>query len=63
MGDTSPDLESTLADVAQISLAQLKSLDESILSRALLRLLEDADTPSETLAGFQSSILPYEPRY
>ena len=62
MHDTGPDLESTLADVARISLAQLESLDESVLSRALRRLLEDSDTPSEILAGFQSSILPYEPR-
>lgn len=62
MQDAGQDLESTLADVAQMSLTQLKSLDDSILSRALLRLMHDAEAPSETVAGFQSSVFPYEPK-
>jgi FXSXX-COOH protein len=62
MQDATPDLESTLADVTRISLAELKSLDDPILSRSLLRLIEDAEAPSEAIAGFQSSVLPYEPK-
>jgi FXSXX-COOH protein len=62
MKDAGTDLESTLADVARISLTQLKSLDDPILSRAFLRLIHDAEAPSEAVAGFQSSVLPYEPK-
>ncbi len=52
-------LQSTLADVSTLSLADLKSLDcvdDSVLGRSLRRLLEEADNPSEVVAGFQSSI-------
>jgi len=59
MEDSAPGLESTLADVSTLSLADLKSLDyvdDSVLGRSLRRLLEEADNPSEVVAGFQSSI-------
>jgi FXSXX-COOH protein len=56
MQNPAPDLESTLADVTAVSLAQLKSLDDSVLGRSLRRLLEEADHPAEAVAGFQSSV-------
>jgi FXSXX-COOH protein len=58
MQNTAPDLESMLADVTALSLAELKSLgglDDSVLGRSLRRLLEEADDPAEVVAGFQSS--------
>jgi FXSXX-COOH protein len=62
MPDTAQELESTLADVTRMPLAELKSLDDPILSRALLRLIEGAQGPTEAVAGFQSSVSPYEPK-
>jgi len=59
MQNPAPDLESTLADVTNLSLAELKSLDgldDSVLGRSLRRLLEEANNPAEVVAGFQSSI-------
>lgn len=59
MQDPSLDGEPLLADVTEISLADLKSLDhvvDSVLGRSLQRLLEEADNPADVVAGFQSSI-------
>jgi FXSXX-COOH protein len=59
MQNSAPDLESTLADVTALSLAELKSLpcaSDSVLGRSLHRLLEEADNPAEVVAGFQSRI-------
>lgn len=59
MQNSAPDLESTLADVTTLSLAELKSLhcaSDSILGRSLQRLLEEAEDPAEVVAGFQSRI-------
>lgn len=59
MENPAPGLESALADLSALSLADLKSLDhvdDSVLGRSLRRLLEEADNPSEVVAGFQSSI-------
>ena len=48
-----------LVDVSGLSLAELQSLDgeeDSVLARSLRRLLEEADSPAEVVAGFQSFI-------
>ena len=43
-----------LADVAQMSLADLLSTDHSVLANALRRLAEEADDPVETIAAFSN---------
>jgi len=58
MPNDASDVESALADLTRMSLAQLRVLDDSVLSRSLHRLLADADSPHEPVAGFQSSVLP-----
>lgn len=50
------DYATDLADIRDLSLADLVSIDNPILLDSLRRVLEDADGPQEIVAGFQSAI-------
>lgn len=47
---------SDLVDLAGFSLAEVCALPESVLGRSLLRILDEADSSGEPVAGFQSAI-------
>jgi FXSXX-COOH protein len=51
-----PEEEPALVDLTHISLRRLSMLGDSVLERSLQRLLAEADNPSESIAGFQSSV-------
>jgi FXSXX-COOH protein len=57
VGNVIPEEASTLVDLTQISLIQLRSLDDSVLGTAIRRLLEEVENPSEVIARFQSCVL------
>jgi FXSXX-COOH protein len=48
--------ESDLVDLSQVSLDDLRSRSDASLSRALRRILQEADRPQDAIAGFQSAI-------
>ena len=50
------DFEAELVDLTDISLLDLKSLDDSALSRSIRRLIAEAKNPKEAVAGFNSAI-------
>jgi FXSXX-COOH protein len=45
-----------LADVATLRLAELRTSDDSVLARALRRVLAEADRPRTAVAGWQSAV-------
>jgi FXSXX-COOH protein len=52
----SDDLSSTLVDLTDVRLADLRAIDGTALGSALRRILEEADRPQEVVAGFQSAL-------
>lgn len=54
-GDIAEELP-PLIDLTQVSLDQLRALDNPVLSASVRRILAEIDSPSEVIAGFQSSI-------
>lgn len=50
------DYTTDLADIEDLSLADLESLDSPVLLESLRRILGDADRPQDIVAGFQSAI-------
>jgi FXSXX-COOH protein len=48
--------ESALADLTNVPLARLRTLDNSVFVTSIRRLLAEVDDPPEAIAGFQSSI-------
>lgn len=47
---------SDLVDLTQMSLAELRSLDQSILGEALRRVAKEAEGSLDVVAGFQAAI-------
>jgi FXSXX-COOH protein len=50
------DLPSALIVLTEVSLADLRALDETVLGGALRRILNEADRPQDAHAGFQSAL-------
>ena len=50
------DVETLLVDLGQVSLTELRSLDQPILSDALHRVAEEAKNSVDVIAGFQAAI-------
>jgi FXSXX-COOH protein len=50
------DVATDLADLGQVSLSELRELDQPILSEALRRVVEDVENSSDAIAGFQAVI-------
>jgi FXSXX-COOH protein len=50
------DFETDLADLTQLPLSELRSLDHPILTNALRRVAEEAKDSSDAVAGFQAAI-------
>jgi FXSXX-COOH protein len=50
------DVATDLADLGQVSLSELRALDQPILSEALRRVVEDAKNSANAIAGFQAVI-------
>jgi FXSXX-COOH protein len=53
---SSDDLPSTLIDLTDTSLADLRALDPTVLGGALRRIWYEADHPEDAQAGFQSAL-------
>lgn len=49
-------LPSALIDLTDISLADLRALDRTVLGGALRRIFDSADHPEDAQAGFQSAL-------
>lgn len=49
-------LATDLADLNDLTLADLVSIDNPVLLDSLRRVLEETDGPQEIVAGFQSAI-------
>jgi len=56
MTEAPPEYESELPDLSQVPLSELATLDDSVLSHAVRRLLQEADRRHDVVAGFNSSI-------
>lgn len=56
MADATEDVATDLVDLSQVSLTELRSLDQPILSDALRRLAEEAKNSVDAIAGFQAAI-------
>lgn len=57
MGDTAcGDQQSSLLDVSRLSLADVRTLDDTAIAHSLRRLLEEVDEPRDAVAGWQSAI-------
>ena len=56
MMDATEDVATDLVDLSQMSLNELRSLDQPILSDALRRVVEEAKNSVEAIAGFQAVI-------
>jgi len=54
--DATEDVATDLVDLSQMSLNELRSLDQPILSDALRRVVEEAKNSVEAIAGFQAVI-------
>ena len=50
------DFVSDIIDLTQMSLAELRSLDQSILGEALRRVAKEAENSVDVIAGFQAAI-------
>jgi FXSXX-COOH protein len=48
------ELQTELIDVTAVDLADFRLLDDSVLVGCLRRVLREAESPGDTLAGFQS---------
>ena len=56
MADANDDVATDLVDLGQVSLTELRSLDQPILSDALRRVAEEARSSVDSVAGFQAAI-------
>lgn len=56
MADATEDVSTDLVDLGQVSLSDLLSLDQPILSDALRRVVEEAKNSIDVIAGFQAVI-------
>lgn len=56
MADATEDVATDLVDLGQVSLSELRSLDQSVLSDALRRVVEEANNSVDAIAGFQAVI-------
>lgn len=56
MADTTEDVATSLIDLGQVSLSELRSLDHPILSDALRWVVEEAKNSVDAFAGFQAAI-------
>lgn len=56
MGDYDLDIESDLVDLRGLDLGALPALHDSVLARAIRRVLHAAENPDEATLGFQQSI-------
>jgi FXSXX-COOH protein len=54
--DATEDVATDLIDLGQVSLSELRSLDQPILSDALRRVVEEAKNSVDAIAGFQAAI-------
>jgi FXSXX-COOH protein len=50
------DFETELVDLRDILLLDLKSLEDSVLSRSIRRIIAEAKNPREAVAGFNAAI-------
>jgi FXSXX-COOH protein len=55
-GEVDDGFESDLVDLTGVNLADLPDLDNPVLAATLRRIRDEADNPSEAVAGFQSSL-------
>jgi FXSXX-COOH protein len=56
MAGSDDEIESELVDLNDVTLEQVRSLDESALGSALHRVLLESENPEETYAGFNNRI-------
>ena len=56
MVDGTDDVVTDLLDLGQVSLAELRSLDQPILADVLRRVVEEAKSSVDAIAGFQAAI-------
>jgi FXSXX-COOH protein len=54
--DATDDIVTDLLDLGQVSLAELRSLNQPILADALRRVVEEAKSSVDPIAGFQAAI-------
>jgi FXSXX-COOH protein len=50
------DVESPLPDLTEIELAQLRASEDSVLQKALRRILDEIATGQDVVAGFNSAL-------
>jgi FXSXX-COOH protein len=55
-GLRSGDVESELPDLSEMSLSDVRTSDDSVLARALARVIEDLRDPESVVSGFQSAL-------
>jgi FXSXX-COOH protein len=56
VADATEDIATDLVDLSQVPLADLRSLDQPILSGILTRVAEEAKNSVDAIAGFQAAI-------
>jgi FXSXX-COOH protein len=56
VADATEEVATDLVDLGQVSLSELRSLDQPILSDALRRVVEEANNSIDAIAGFQAVI-------
>ena len=54
--NASSDVESLLPDLTTIELAQLRASEDSVLCKALRRILDEAATGQDIVAGFDAAL-------
>jgi FXSXX-COOH protein len=56
MDDVPPDIDTGLIDVTGVDLVEIELLDDSVLARALRRIIRQVDQADEPVAGFNSQV-------
>lgn len=56
MVDATDDVVTSLLDLGQVPLAELRSLNQPILTDVLRRVVEEAKSSVDAIAGFQAAI-------
>ncbi|GDY29882.1 FxSxx-COOH cyclophane-containing RiPP peptide [Gandjariella thermophila] len=56
MNGGAPEFESDLVDLTGLPLNRLRSLDDSVLSHAIRRVLQELDDAPQLLAAFDNAI-------
>jgi FXSXX-COOH protein len=56
VADPTEDVATDVVDLSQVPLAELRSLDQPVLTDILVRVAEEAKNSVDAIAGFQAAI-------